>query len=72
MFTEDEKKKLQEHYKRLQEKAMSEKRCITCIHRVPGLPFDLYPPRCDLRGEATHTCPQYEISEEWKEDWKYE
>lgn len=71
-MTEEEKEMLQRHYERMEEKALAEKKCITCQHRVPGLPFDPYPPQCDFGGEATHTCSKYEVNDRFKQEEKHE
>ena len=66
-MTDAEKKIMQEFYRQMEEEAVKQKKCITCIHRVPGLPFDPFPPRCNLGGEAVSTCERYTIIKELKE-----
>ena len=67
-MTDEEKEILREHYKRMEAEAIAEKRWSTCEHRIPTLPFNPYPPQCELGGEATHTCERYKLAEEYAKE----
>ena len=64
-MTDEELQKCVEFYKLKEKRALAQKRCVTCKHYIPTLPFNPYPPLCEFGWEATRTCDLYEVNEKY-------